>query len=117
MRANDLIGVLVYDSAGAGLGKVHDIRLEQDGAHGGDAPYAVTHLLVAAGTVGTRLGYGYSHMHGPWPLATILRRAMHRGYAVRWDQIAEIDPDHRMLLNVTGDELMSMAELVTQDNR
>jgi len=41
-----------------------------------------------------------------------LRRAMHRGYAVRWDQVDSIHADHCMLLKVTRAELMTMAELV-----
>jgi len=112
MRGNDFIGVMVYDSARVQIGKVHDLRLARDGQESAPAPYAVTHLLVAAGTVGTRLGYGYGHMHGPWPLSTLLRRAMHRGYAVRWDQVDSIHADHCMLLKVTRAELMTMAELV-----
>jgi hypothetical protein len=112
MRGNDFIGATVYDRAGSHLGKVHDLRVARDGQQTEAAPYAVTHVLVAAGTVGTRLGYGYGHMHGPWPLATLMRRAMHSGYAVRWDQIESFDPDHRLLLNVAREELMTMAELV-----
>ena len=111
-RGNHYIGAMVYDRAGTHLGKVHDLRAIRDGSHADEAPYGVTHLLVAAGTVGTRLGYGYGHMHGPWPLSAWVRRAMHRGYAVRWDQIETFDPDHRLLLNATRDELMSMADLV-----
>ena len=112
MRGNDLIGVTVHDRAGVHVGKVHDIRAVRDGAAEIEAPYVASHLLVAAGTVGTRLGYGYGHMHGPWPLGAIIRRAMHRGYAVRWDQIASFEPDHQLLLTVTRDELMTMAELI-----
>src|SRR3954449_12143981 len=112
MRTSDLIGVKVYDNGGNEIGKVHDIRAALDGRHDVEAPYVATHLLIAAGSVGTRLGYGYGYMHGPWPLSSLMRRAMHRGYAVRWDQIASLDPDRRLLLNATRDELMTMAELV-----
>jgi hypothetical protein len=115
-RGNDFIGVMVYDRAGAHLGKVHDLRAARDGAHETDAPFAVTHLLVAAGTVGTRLGYGYGHMHGPWPLSAWIRRAMHRGFAVRWDQIDSFEPDQQLLLSVTKDELMTMDELVGEES-
>jgi sporulation protein YlmC with PRC-barrel domain len=117
MRANDFIGVTVYDRAGLHLGKVHDLRLARDGQVSEASPYVITHLLVAAGTVGTRLGYGYGHMHGPWPLSALMRRSMHRGYAVRWDQIDAFDADNQMVLNATRDELMTMAELVGEANR
>src|SRR5437763_7724224 len=112
MRGNDFIGVMVYDSARVQIGKVHDLRLARDGQESAPAPYAVTHLLVAAGSLGTRLGYGYGHMHGPWPLSAIMERAMARGYAVRWDQIGTIEPTGEVRLSASRDDLMPMAQLV-----
>jgi PRC-barrel domain len=112
MRTADLIGAKVYDSGGREVGKVHDVRAAVDGRHETDAPYVATHLLVAAGSVGTRLGYGYGHMHGPWPLSAIMKRAMARSYAVRWEQIASIEPRLELRLSASRDDLMTMAELV-----
>src|SRR4051812_29744339 len=115
MRTSDLIGTKVFDSGGQDIGKVHDIRTEhKDGrdGHEVEAPYAVTHLLVAAGSVGTRLGYGYGHMHGPWPLSAIVRRAMARSYAVEWGQIDTIQPTGEGRPSAPRDDLMSMAELL-----
>jgi hypothetical protein len=117
MRTSDLIGVKVYDSAGQDLGKVHDIRAERDGASGSEAPYAVTHLLVAAGSVGTRLGYGYGHMHGPWPISAIAERAMARSYAVEWGQVESVDPKRELRLSVARADLLTMADLVGEDSR
>jgi hypothetical protein len=118
MRTSDLIGTRVYDSGGVDLGKVHNIRAEREGGrdtHDVDAPYAVTHLLVAAGSVGTRLGYGYGHMHGPWPLSAIAKRAMASSYAVEWGQIASFEPKSELRLSVPRAQLMSMEELVEGD--
>jgi sporulation protein YlmC with PRC-barrel domain len=115
MRTSDLIGVKVYDNAGREIGKVHDIRVARDGQHQVEAAYVATHLFVAAGSVGTRLGYGYGHMHGPWPLSAVMRRAMARSYAVTWDQVGTIEPDRELRLSVSRDELMTMAELVGGD--
>src|SRR3954462_229325 len=112
MRTSDLIGVKVYDNGGNEIGKVHDIRAALDGRHDVEAPYVATHLLVAAGSVGTRLGYGYGHMHGPWPLSAIMQRAMARSYAVRWDQIDTVEPTGEVRLSASRDDLMTMAELV-----
>src|SRR3954468_5968055 len=112
MRMADLVGAKVYDSSGRDVGKVHDVRAGRDGAHEVDAPYAATHLLVAAGSMGTRLGYGYGHMHGPWPLSAIMERAMARGYAVRWDQIGTIEPTGGVRLSASRADLMTMAELL-----
>lgn len=117
MRTSDVIGAVVYDSANVRLGKVHDLRVDRDGQRESDAPYAVSYLLVAWGTLATRLGYGYGHMHGPWPLSAVLRWAMHRrGYAVRWDQVASIDPDRQeVLLNARCEELLS-AQAVLEES-
>src|SRR3954463_4876401 len=112
MRMADLVGAKGYDSAGRDVGKVHDVRAGRDGAHEVDAPYVATHLLVVAGSVGTRLGYGYGHMHGPWPLSAIMERAMARGYAVRWDQIGTIEPTGEGRPPASRDDLMTMAQLV-----
>src|SRR3954470_19429082 len=112
MRMADLVGAKVYDSAGRDVGKVHDVRAGRDGSHEVEAPYVATHLLVAAGSVGTRLGYGYGHMHGPWPLSSLMQRAMARSYAVRWEQIASIESTGDVRLSASRDDLMTMAELV-----
>src|SRR4051794_2840751 len=115
MRTSDLIGAKVYDLAGLEVGKVHDVRVGRDGHHQVEAPYAATHLLVAAGSVGTRLGYGYGLMHGPSPLSAVMQRAMARSYAVRWDQIASVEAKRELRLSASRDELMTMAELVGGD--
>src|SRR4051794_36950999 len=115
MRTADLIGRTVYDTAGQELGKVHDIRAGLDGARQVDAPYAVTHLLIAASTVAMRLGYGYGHMHGPWPLSSAIRRHLRNGYAVRWDQIRTLEAPDRLLLAVPKEQLMTAHELIESE--
>src|SRR3954469_6651858 len=112
MRMADLVGAKVFDSSGRDVGKVHDVRAERDDTHEIDAPYVATHLLVAAGSGGPRLGYGYGHMQGPWPLSAIMQRAMARSYAVRWDQIDTIEPTGEVRLSASRDDLMTMAEIV-----
>ena len=112
MRTADVIGAVVIDAHGLEIGKVHDLRMARDGREAASAPYAVTHLLVAAGTVGTRLGYGYGHMRGPWPISALLRRGMHRGYAVRWDQVASVEPKSRVMLRVPRADLAHADEVL-----
>lgn len=117
MRTSDLIGARVFDSAGEEIGKVHDIRAVRDDNNDVVAPYAVSHLLVSARSIGTRLGYGYGHMHGPWPLSALADRAIARSYAVAWPQIQSVDAKRELRLSVPRAELMTMAELIDGDGR
>jgi PRC-barrel domain len=115
MRTADLIGRAVIDSTGAKIGEVHDIRARRDGSEAAVAAYGVTHLLVAGSTFGMRLGYGYGHMHGPWPLRIAIRRLLRNGYAVSWNQVASTDPRQPLRLSVEANQLMTAQQLIEQD--
>jgi hypothetical protein len=92
MRAADLVGCLVYDTAGEEVGHVHDLRFEAAGAGAGVAPrYQLTGLACGKWVVGHRLGYGRGDMAGPWPLNRIYGRVDRRSVVVQWGDIVRID--------------------------
>ena len=85
MRLSDLLGAGVLDEAGRSAGRVHDVRLVQNGA------------------VGARLGYDRGRMKGPLPvkLAGWLR---HDGRYVQWGRVRSIEPD-RIVISGTVEDL------------
>lgn len=89
MRANELIGMEVVDSAGAGVGVVTDLRCVQDGPLRGAMCLPRVHALVISRYhVGSTLGYDRRPQQGPWLLRTIVR-TLHRGLTVvPWSQVA-----------------------------
>jgi sporulation protein YlmC with PRC-barrel domain len=93
VRATDLLGSDVVDSAGVRVGHVHDLRMTQDGPPQGDfgAALRLERLLVGPASIGSRLGFDRDDMRGPWPLRELFRRLHRRRRSVRWDQIAVIE--------------------------
>jgi PRC-barrel domain len=92
MRANELIGRDVVDSAGARVGVVTDLRCVQDGPLRGAMCLPRVHaLVVSRHHVGSMLGYNRRPEQGPWLVRTIVR-ALHRGLmVVPWSQVASWD--------------------------
>jgi hypothetical protein len=106
MRASDLLKAEVLDRSGQPVGRVHDIRLVQDGPIIGSfgAALRVDALLAGPGSVGTRLGYDRADLKGPLPLKALFAR-IHRDMAVvRWGDIAAIE-EGRIRLTVVKDQL------------
>jgi hypothetical protein len=66
MRLSDLLGAEVLDEAGRSAGRVHDVRLVQDGpvVGGFGAALRLDGLLVGRRAVGARLGYDRGKMKG-----------------------------------------------------
>jgi hypothetical protein len=89
MRANELIGIDVYDSAGSRVGVVTDLRCVQDGPLRGAMCLPRVHaLLISRHHVGSTLGYDRRPKQGPWLVRTIVR-ILHRGSTVvPWSQVA-----------------------------
>jgi hypothetical protein len=90
MRLSDLLGAEVLDEAGGSAGRVHDVRLVQDGPvlGGFGAGLRLDGLLVGRRGVGVRLGYGRGAMKGPLPV-----RLLAGGRYVEWGQIRTVQPD------------------------
>ena len=102
MRLSDLIGLAVVDERGERVGKVHDVRLQQDGPiiGGFGARLRVTGLIVGTRAVGARLGYGRG-VRGPWLLRALAGKG---GKLVPYERISAIEAD-RVLISGTGDDL------------
>ncbi len=92
MRVTDLLGCRVVDRTGARVGRVHDVRMVQDGPPIGPFGAAPrTHALIAGSpAVGVRLGFGRADVHGPWVVDAVFRR-LHRDLRViPWDLVAAL---------------------------
>ena len=94
MKATDLIGCAVFDSAGERIGHVHDLRLESDGKpEDGNWRCRLTGLVCGdRAAIGHRLGYGVGDMAGPWPLTTLFGRRRGRSLTVPWRQVDRLQP-------------------------
>jgi hypothetical protein len=95
MRLSELLHSRVVDAAGNDVGRVHDVRLVQDGPLVGTfgAAFRVEGLIVGPAIAGARLGYRRSGMTGPFLLAAPLRRLHRRVKFVPWDRVAELGRD------------------------
>jgi sporulation protein YlmC with PRC-barrel domain len=99
VRIADLLDAEVRDAGGNRVGRVHDVRLVQDGPPVGafGASLRVDGLLVGPTAVGVRLGFERDRLRGPWVLKAVFR-AMHRGlHEVDWGDVAAIE-ERRILL-------------------
>jgi hypothetical protein len=99
MRASDLIGRPVRDSAGRRVGVVIDLRCVQDGPlRGAMAAPRVRSVVVSRRRVGSMLGYNRPGQQGPW-LVRLIVRWLHRDLLiVPWESIQLTDGEVRTLL-------------------
>lgn len=106
MRLSDLLGSEVVDEAGRRAGRVHDVRLVQDGPLVGTfgAGLRVDGLLVGRRALGARLGYGRRKMHGPLLVKLAVGWLFHDGRYVDWDRVRSVEED-RILISGSVDDL------------
>jgi hypothetical protein len=106
MRLTDLLGAEVVDQAGRSAGKVHDVRLVQDGplVGGFGAALRVDGLIVGRRAVGARLGYERRTMGGPLLVKLVAGWLHHGGRYVAWDRVRAIEPD-RIHISGSADDL------------
>ena len=93
MRLSEILGKDVIDEQGARAGRVHDVRVRQDGpvTSGVDAALRVEGLVVGRGGVAERLGYHRTGARGPWIVQRLLAR--HQPKFVPWTRVRVIDDD------------------------
>ncbi|MEA2497955.1 MAG: hypothetical protein QOH26_360 [Actinomycetota bacterium] len=106
MRLSDLLGEEVFDVDGRRVGKVHDVRVVQDGPLIGTfgAAFRIDGLIVGKGSLGARMGFDRSEMKGPY-LLKVFFNARHAGTKyVPWDSVAAIE-EGKISLNRVGGEL------------
>jgi sporulation protein YlmC with PRC-barrel domain len=93
LRISDLLDRPVVDVAGVHLGKVHDVRLVQDGPPRGSALAALRMeaLVVGGGALSVRLGYHRHRVRGPAPLRALFAALERRAVVVPWHQVVVTD--------------------------
>jgi hypothetical protein len=93
MRLTELLGAEVVDQAGRRAGRVHDVRLVQDGplVGGFGASLRVAGLLVGRRAIGTRLGYARRQMRAPLPVKLLAGWLHHDGRFLAWDRVQAIE--------------------------
>ena len=106
MRLTELLGAEVVDEAGQSAGRVHDVRLVQDGPliGGFGASLRLDGLIVGRRAVGARLGYERRDMRGPLLVKLLVGWLFHDGRYVAWDRIRSIEPD-RIKISGSVDDL------------
>ena len=111
MRLTDLLGAEVVDQAGRSAGRVHDVRLVQDGPvlSGFGAGLRVDGLVVGRRAVGARLGYERPGMRGPLPVKLLAGWLHHDGRFVAWDRVRAIE-EHRIRISGSADDLPQPTE-------
>jgi hypothetical protein len=93
MRLSDLLNARVVDEAGRSAGKVHDVRLVQDGPVQGTfgAALRVHGLVVGPPLPGTRLGFDRTGVRGPFLLKAPIGRLHRRLRYVPWSQVLGVE--------------------------
>jgi uncharacterized protein YrrD len=100
MRLSELIGSEIFDENGVSVGKVHDVRLVQDGPlRGTSAAFTVHGLIAGPHAIGTNLGFDRRKMHGPWMLKTFFTRLHRDNRFIAWERIASIGEKE---IHITG---------------
>jgi hypothetical protein len=105
MRLSELLGAEVVDEHGHTVGKVHDVRLVQEGPRpGGAGPgLRVEGLLVGRRALGARFGFGRGADRGPWLLKALLGSAGHDGRYLPWGRIRSIQARQICITGTAGD--------------
>jgi sporulation protein YlmC with PRC-barrel domain len=106
MRMSDLVQARVLDPAGTEIGRVHDVRLVQDGPVLGTwgAALRVEGLIVGTQRVGNYLGYERSSLRGPWLVAAVVKWLHRKSAYVAWDDVESVE-DHVVRIRRRKSEL------------
>jgi hypothetical protein len=105
VRLSDLLGCDVHDLSGASIGRVHDVRMVQDGPlrGGTQASIRVDAVLVGRRAWATRLGYQRGGVRGPWLLRQLFGALERRATTIAMADL-EWDEDGRRLSMVAPDQ-------------
>jgi hypothetical protein len=110
-RLSELLHEPVFDAELRPVGRVHDVRLVQDGplqgGPGGDAAFRVDGLVVGKSGLGVRLGFHRANVQGPLPLKLLFTWLEQRAHYVKWDQVEAWD-DSGIRLSASVDDLHPM---------
>jgi hypothetical protein len=91
MRLRDLLGSELATVEKGSLGRIHDVRLVQDGPLVGSfgAALRLAGLLAGPASVGVRFGYTRGHMDAPALVAAVLRTRGQLRFA-SWDDVVSV---------------------------
>lgn len=105
MRLSELLTKNVVDGTGERVGRVHDVRIVQDGpvTSGFEDAFRVHGLIVGQGALANRLGYGRTGMRGPW-LVRVIFEARHKPMFVPWQRVRTIE-GNQVVISGTKDDL------------
>jgi len=94
MRLSDLLDAEVVDSDGSTIGRVHDVRMVQDGPVQGTfgAALRVQGLVVGRPALGARLGLDRADVKGPWIVKAFFH-AIRTDLYVDWERIRSLGQD------------------------
>ena len=106
MRLTDLLDSEVVDRSGRTIGRVHDVRLVQDGppVGGAGASFRIEGLVVGARKFGARLGFARANVRGPWMLNLLFQRLHADERLLPWTAVRAV-AGGRVLMTVAADEL------------
>jgi hypothetical protein len=93
------------DQHGRAVGKVHDVRLEQDGPvlEGLGPSLRLEGLIVGRRALGARFGFGRGGVRRPWLLKLVFGSLGHDGRYVAWDRIQSIRAQQIRIIGTAGD--------------
>jgi sporulation protein YlmC with PRC-barrel domain len=102
VRLTDLLDADVLDLRGRALGRVHDLRLVQDGPPLGNAgaTFRVEGLVIGGSVFGARLGFARSEVRGPWLLKRLFLRVHADERFVPWSSVRAIT-EGRLFVDLT----------------
>src|SRR3954447_19746760 len=109
MRLSDLLDAEVVNSDGSTIGRVHDVRMVQDGPvqEMFGAALRVQGLVVGRPALGARLGLDRADVKGPWILKAFFR-AIRTDLYVEWERVRSIE-QHRIVIAAKESELRHAA--------
>ena len=112
MRLSDLLGAEIVDDSGCALGKVHDVRVVQDGPVLGPfgASLRIEGLVVGRGSLGERMGFHRSTVKGPWMLKALFEWRHRDARFVPWEAVTAVTAD-RIHIDRSGDALTGVDKI------
>jgi hypothetical protein len=104
MRLSELLSADVVDEAGRSAGRVHDVRLVQDGPliGGFGASLRLEGVIVGRRAFAARFGYERPNMRSPLPVRLVLRWLGRDSRWVDWSRVTAVEPGETARIRISG---------------